>query len=44
MTDGLAALADFKAERQEFEVDPETEAGAVDTDSGESRGNDHENF
>jgi rsbT antagonist protein RsbS len=44
MADGLAALASFKAEGQEFEADPEMEAEGVDNDSGESRGNDHENF
>ena len=44
MTDGLAALASFKAERQELEEDQEIEAGTVDNDSGESRGNDHESL
>ena len=44
MTDGLAALASFKAEGQEFEADPEMEAEGVDNDSGESRGNDHEHL
>ncbi len=42
MADGLAELASLKADRQEFEEDQEMEAGAVDNDSGESRGNDHE--
>ena len=44
MADGLAALASSKADRQELEADPEMEAGAVDDDSGESRGNDHESL
>ena len=44
MADGLAALASLKADRQEFEADQEMEAGAVDDDSGESRGNDHESL
>jgi hypothetical protein len=44
MTDGLAALASFKAERQELEEDQEMEAGTIDNDSGESRGNDHEHL
>ena len=42
MADGLAELASLKADRQEFEEDQEMEAGAVDNDPGESRGNDHE--
>jgi rsbT antagonist protein RsbS len=44
MTDGLAALASLKADRQECEEDEEMEAGEVDDDSGESRANDHEDF
>ena len=42
MADGLAELASLKADREEFEADGEMEAGAVDDDPGESRGNDHE--
>jgi rsbT antagonist protein RsbS len=44
MTDGLAALASLKADRQELEEDQEMEAGTVDNDSGESRGNDYEHL
>jgi rsbT antagonist protein RsbS len=42
MADGFAELASLKADRQEFEEDGEMEAGAVDDDPEESRGNDHE--
>jgi rsbT antagonist protein RsbS len=44
MADGLAALASVKADRREFQEDPEMEAGAVDDDPGESRGNDREHL
>jgi rsbT antagonist protein RsbS len=44
MADGLAELATLKADREEFEEDGEVEAGAVDDDSRESRGDDHESL
>ena len=44
MADGLAALASVKADRREFEENREMEAGAVDDDPGESRGNDPANI
>ena len=42
MADGLAELASLKAEREELEEEGEMEAGEVDDDHGESRGDDHE--
>jgi rsbT antagonist protein RsbS len=42
MADGLAELASLKADREEFEEDGEMEAGAVDDEPEESRGDDHE--
>jgi rsbT antagonist protein RsbS len=44
VADGLAALASLKEDREEFKEDEEMNAGEVDDDSGESRGDDHENF
>ena len=44
MADGFAELVSLKADREEFEEDGEMEAGAVDDEPGESRGNDHESL
>jgi rsbT antagonist protein RsbS len=42
MADGFAELVSLKADREEFKEDGVMEAGAVDDDPEEFRGNDHE--